>query len=86
MLCDKANQITNAKTYVFTDSVLCLGGMKETNEAWKEKIDWYFESDRLKDVNRTDGESMEFDWKVFPGFVTFGLSRTDSRIHERTKV
>ena len=24
LLCDKAHQITNAKTYVFADSVLCL--------------------------------------------------------------
>ena len=39
LLCDKAYQITNAKTYVFADSVLCLGGIKEIpNEAWKEKI------------------------------------------------
>ena len=29
LLCDKAFQITNAKTYVFVDSVLCL-------EAWKK--------------------------------------------------
>ena len=39
LLCDKACQITNAKTYVFADSVLCLVGIKEIpNEAWKEKI------------------------------------------------
>ena len=43
LLCDKIFQITNAKTYVFADSVLCLGGIKENpNEAWKEKIKWYF--------------------------------------------
>ena len=39
LLCDKASQITNAKTSVFADSVLCLRGIKENpNEAWKEKI------------------------------------------------
>ena len=27
LLCDKAIEITNAKTYVFADSVLCLGGI-----------------------------------------------------------
>ena len=74
LLCDKACQITKAKTYVFADSVLCLGGIEENlNEAWKVKIKWYFESDHLKDLNRIDGEPMEFEWKIFPGFTTFGL-------------
>ena len=42
LLCDRIHQISNAKTYVFADSVLCLGGIKENpNEAWKEKFKWY---------------------------------------------
>ena len=54
--------ISNAKTYVFADSVLCLGCIKENpNEAWKEKIKWYFENIHLRDLTRIDGESMEFD-------------------------
>ena len=32
-----------------------------------------FANDHLKDLNRNDGESMEFEWKIFPGFTTFGL-------------
>ena len=27
----------------------------------------------LKDLSRIDGESMEFEWKIFPGLTTFGL-------------
>ena len=74
LLCDRIHQISNAKTYVFADSVLCLGGIKENpNEVWKEEIKWYFESNHLKDFNRIDGESMEFEWKIFPGFTTFDL-------------
>ena len=66
LLCDSIHQISNAKTYVF--AVLCLGGIKENpNEAWKEKIKWYFEKNHLKDLNRIDGESMEFEWKIFQG-------------------
>ena len=39
LLCDKAFQITNAKTYVLADSVLCLRSMNEEPvEAWKGKI------------------------------------------------
>ena len=49
LLCDRIHQISNAKTCVFADSVLCLGGIKENpNEAWKGKIMWYFESNHLK--------------------------------------
>ena len=74
LLCDRIYQISYAKTYVFADSVPCLGGMKEKpNEAWKEKIKWYFEPNHLKNLNRIGGESVEFGWKIFPGFTTFGL-------------
>ena len=44
LLCDKAIEITNAKTYVFADSVLCLGSISDRPvEAWKNKIKWYWE-------------------------------------------
>ena len=73
LLYDRIHQISNAKTPSQT-SVLCLGGLKENpNEVWKEKIKWYFENNHLKDLNRTDGESMEFEWQLLPGFTTFGL-------------
>ena len=35
LLCDRIYQISNAKTYVFADSVLCQGGFEgNPNEAW----------------------------------------------------
>ena len=59
--CDKIYQITNVKTYVIVDSVLCLGGIKKNpNETWKEKIKWYSENNHFKDLNRIDGEPMDF--------------------------
>ena len=74
LLCDKAFEITNVKTYVFAESVLCLGSMRdELVEAWKNKIKWYLENRYLKDLNRIDGEPMEFEWKIFPGFTTLGI-------------
>ena len=39
----------------------------------KKKIKWYYEKNHLKNLNRIDGESMEFELKIFPGFTTFGL-------------
>ena len=72
LLCDKAFEITNAKTYVFADSVLCLGSISDQPvEAWKNQIKWYLETCNLKDLNRIDGEPMEFEWKNIP--TTLGV-------------
>ena len=27
----------------------------------------------MKGLNRIDGEPMEFEWKIFPGFTTLGI-------------
>ena len=72
--CDKAIEITNAKTYVFSDSVLCLGSISDQPiEAWTNKIKWYLETRYLRNLNRIDGEPMEFEWKIFQGFTTLGV-------------
>ena len=74
VLCDRIYQISNDKTYVFADSVHCLGVIKgNPNEAWKNKIEWYFESNHLKELNRIDGEQMEFEWKMFPRLTTLDI-------------
>ena len=74
LLCDKAIEITVAKIYVFADSVLCLGGIStEPVQAWVNKTEWYLETRYLKDLNRIDGEPMEFEWKNFPVFTTMGI-------------
>ena len=74
LLCDKDFEISNAKTCIFLDSVLCLGPMSDQPvEAWKNKIKWYRETRYLKDLNRIAGEPMEFGWKIFPGFTTLGI-------------
>ena len=47
------------------DSVLCLGSMRdEPIEAWKNESTWYLENRYLKDLNRIDGEPMEFEWRM----------------------
>ena len=60
LLTDRAVQFAIAKTYVFSHPVLCLGGISdEPVEAW-----WFLETRCLKDVDRIDGEPMEFEWKI----------------------
>ena len=57
--CDKAVEITNAKTYVFSDSVLCLGGISDQPvEAWKNKIQVIW---KLA-ISKICLESMESRW------------------------
>ena len=65
LLCEKAYRFTNAKTYVFSDSVLCVGEMGDDPVAtWKSKIFWYSENNHFKDMNRIDGMPTEFEWKI----------------------
>ena len=87
LLCDKTFAITNAKTYVFADSVLCLESMRdEPNVPRKNNIKWYFEKNHLKDLNRIDGKPTEFEWKLFPGFTMLGILEEIQTIYERSAV
>ena len=63
-----------SQTYVFADSVLCLDGMSTAPvQPWKDRIKWCLETGYLKDLDRINGEPMEFEWKNFPGFTTVGI-------------
>ena len=45
LLTDRAVQFATAKTYVFSDSVLCLGGIStEPVKAWESMIKWFMET------------------------------------------
>ena len=74
LLCSKAYQVTNAKAYVFSDSVLCVGKMGDDPFAtWKSKK-MYSENNHLKDMNRIDKMPTEFfECKIFPGIMTWCL-------------
>ena len=74
LLTDRAVQFATAKTCVFSDSVLCLGGIStELVEAWESRITRFLETRYLKDLDRIDGEPMDFEWRVFPGITTLGI-------------
>ena len=74
LLCDRVVHIMKTKTYVFTDSVLCLGGIStEPFKAWESKIKSFLETRYLKDLEQIDGEQMEFEWENFLGFTTLGI-------------
>ena len=60
LLTDRAVQFATTKNYVFSDSVLCLGGVSTEPVS---RIKWFLETRYLKDLDRIDGEQMEFEWK-----------------------
>ena len=62
LLTDKAVQFATAKTNV-SDSVLCMGGTSSNQvKAWKGKINWFMKSRQYRELDRIDGEAMEFRW------------------------
>ena len=64
LLHSRAYQHANAKVYVFSDSVLCLGKMGyNLVESWKKLIQWYSETNYFSELNRIDGQPMEFACK-----------------------
>ena len=68
--------LLHTKVYVFSDSVLCLGKMNEnpeSNSAWEDKLTWIKSSPEYRALDRIDGEPMEFEWNIFPGFTALQL-------------
>ena len=69
--------LQRTKIYVFSDSVLCLGKINEniqSNDAWEERWGWFKFCLVHRNFDRIDGESVEFEWSIFPGFNTVQLS------------
>ena len=69
-------RLSNTKVYVFSDSVLCLGKMNEnpqSNYAWEDRLTWFKSSSECRALDKIDGEPMEFEWNIFPGFTTLQL-------------
>ena len=68
--------LSHAKVHVFSDSVLCLGKMNEnpqSNIAWEDRLTWFKSSPEYRALDTIDGEPMEFEWNIFPGFSTLQL-------------
>ena len=64
--------------YVFSDSVLCLGKMNEnprSNIAWEGRLEWFKTTPEYRNLDRIDGDPMEFKWNIYQGFTTLQLSQ-----------
>ena len=68
--------LSRAKVCVFSDSVLCLGKVNQnptSNTVWEHQLDWFKDSPQYRTLDTIDGEPMEFEWNIFPGFATLQL-------------
>ena len=73
---ERVINLQRTKVYVFSDSVLCLGRIHqnpESNDAWEQRKGWIKSSQNYRNFDRIDGEPMEFEWNIFPGFNTLQL-------------
>ena len=67
--------LQRTKVHVFSDSVLCFGKIHrhpESNEIWKKRIE-AVATDSYRDYDGINGEPIEFEWNIFPGFTTLQL-------------
>ena len=74
LLHSRAYQYSTAKAYAFSDSVLCLGKMGDDPvESWKSKNQMYSDNNYFEELNRIDGQPMEFEWKIVPGLTAMRI-------------
>ena len=81
--------ISLQRTKVFSDSVLCLGKMNENpqlNYAWEGRLTWFKSLSEYRALDRIEGEPMEFEWNIFPGFSPVQLSQEVKELLSRLSV
>ena len=64
---ERVINLQRTKVYVFSDSVLCLGKIHEntqSNAAWEQRLEWFKTSQEYRNLDRIDGEPMEFEWNI----------------------
>ena len=64
--------LLHTMVYVFSDSVFCFGKIKHSptsNSAWEDNLMWFKSSPEHRVLDKIDGQPMEFEWNIFPGFI-----------------
>ena len=64
-----------AKVYVFSDSVLCLGGQcpqypESARVSEQKKISTFVSTSEYRELENLTGGPFVFEWKAFPGHTT----------------
>ena len=76
-----------AKVRVYSDSVLCFGKIEDPSEAnrrWYGQVADFRSSTSFGELLGIDGEPVEFDWNIFPGFTSLQIfQKIQSDLEER---
>ena len=73
---DQVIQWTKAKVLVYSDSVSCLVKMNDSKDAiikWEGQVGEFKMSLSYKELLGIDGELIEFEWNMFPGFSSLQM-------------
>ena len=66
--------LINFKDLRWVSTSLLHGKMGDNTVVfWKKQIQWYSDNNYFSELNRIDGQPMEFDWKIFPGFTKVAI-------------
>ena len=58
----------------------------QSNIAWEDRLTWFKSSSEKRTLDRIDGEPMEFEWNIFPGFTTSQLCQKVQELLPRLSV
>ena len=58
----------------------------QSNNAWEDRLTWFESSPEYRALDKIDGEPMEFEWNIFPGFTTLQLVREVQEFLSRLSV
>ena len=48
----------------------------------RKQIQWYSDNNYFSELNRIDGQPVEFEWKISPGFTTVGILKQMQQMME----
>ena len=57
-----------------------------SNIVWEDNLTWFKSLSQYRALDKIDGEPMEFEWNIFPGFTTLQLVREVQELLSRLSV
>ena len=76
LLKEQAIKWTKARVHVYSDSVLCLGkqhGPEDAIKMWNDQVSTLKMCHTFRELQRLDGEPIDFEWKIFPGATALDI-------------
>ena len=73
---DQVIKWARAKVYVHLDALLRLGKIhdhSEANEKWQSQLKDFQPTNECTELFGIDGEPIEFEWTIFPGFTSLQI-------------